>query len=444
MSKGILRELTWLITSLWLALFVAWMSGWWWLTFSVYLLFYFARQFYSIYRFEQWMKGAPSVSYPPGSGFWGELGYLVSRKQRSLEKHADLQFYKSEQFLAASMALPDAIISLNENHQIEWFNHSAKKLFKLKHSDTHRKIENLFRHPEFIQYLKSEQYEKSLILPVLNGIHRAFSVRLFPYFKAHKLLIVKDIHELYNLAQIRRDFVANASHELRTPLTVLNGYIEVMMDGQPADSVWVKPLEQMHGQSVRMQSIINDLLTLSAMESETLVGKEKTVPVAEILQRMEQDVEQMSQGRHRFHFELDKRLALKGYEDPLKSVLMNLISNAIRYTPDKGDITVRWYRDEKGAHFQVDDTGIGIAQEHLSRLTERFYRVDTARSRDTGGTGLGLAIVKHILERHQAKLVIKSQYGKGSSFRCDFPLSKAVVTKPPLSPPSGAAHVQFG
>lgn len=426
MSKGITRELTWVITSVWLALFIAWMTDWWMATFFGYLLFYIARQLYSIYRFELWMKGTPNVSYPPGSGLWGELGYLVSRKQRSLEKHADLQFYKSEQFLAASMTIPDAIISLNESNQIEWFNNSAKKLFKLKHSDTHRKIENLLRHPDFIQYLKSGRYEKSVVLSSLNGIPRVFNLKLFPYFQEHKLLIVKDIHELYNLAQIRRDFIANASHELRTPLTVLNGYIEVMMDGQEPDSMWVKPLEQMHNQSERMQSIINDLLTLSAMESETLVGKEKTVPIAPILKKMEQDATQMSQGKHSFRFELDESLALKGYEEPLKSVLMNLISNAIRYTPEGGQITVRWYEDAKGPHFQVDDTGIGISQEHISRLTERFYRVDTARSRDTGGTGLGLAIVKHILERHDAKLVIKSQLGKGSSFRCDFPRSKSV------------------
>lgn len=426
MSNGISRELTWIITSLWLTLFLAWLTGWWIEVLVGYIFFYVFRQLYSIYRFEQWMKGSTEVTYPPSSGLWGELSYLVSRKQRSLEKHADLQFYKSEQFQAASMTVPDAILSLNEYHQIEWFNSSAKKLFKLKHSDTRRKIETLFRHPDFIHYLKSGDYEKSLTLTSLNSIPRAFSIRLFPYYKKHTLLIVKDIHELYNLAQIRRDFIANASHELRTPLTVLNGYVEVMMDSQEPDSMWVKPLEQMHNQSDRMQSIINDLLTLSSMESETITGKEKTLDVAKILNNMEQDAAQMSQA-HQFHFDIDPTTALSGYDDPIKSVLTNLVSNAVRYTPDGGDISVRWFRDSKGAHFEVTDTGIGIAQEHISRLTERFYRVDMARSRDTGGTGLGLAIVKHILERHQARLVIKSQLGKGSTFRCDFPEDRLIL-----------------
>lgn len=426
MSKGISRELTWIVAGLWIALFFGWATDLWTITLLAYFVFYVARQLYSIKRFEQWMKGSTKVPYPPSSGLWGELSYLVSRKQRSLEKHADLQFYKSEQFLAASMTIPDAIISLNEYNQIEWFNKSAKKIFKLKHSDTGRKIETLFRHPDFIQYLKSKHYGKGMILQSLNGMPRVFNIKLFPYFKEHKLLIVKDIHELYNLAQIRRDFVANASHELRTPLTVLNGYLEVMIDSIEPSSTWQKPLEQMHQQSYRMQSIIDDLLTLSSMESETITGKQKQVNVPQILQEMHIDAEQMSHGRHSIDFKVDMTLALKGFEEPLKSVFMNLISNAIRYTPENKSIEVRWYHDKRGAHFEVQDHGIGIAQEHLSRLTERFYRVDTARSRDTGGTGLGLAIVKHILERHHAKLVVTSQLGIGSVFRCDFP-NRAVV-----------------
>lgn len=426
MSNGISRELTWIVTSLWLTLFLGWMTGWWLIVLTGYIAFYVIRHLYSIYRFEQWMKGSTEVAYPPSSGLWGELSYLVSRKQRSLEKHADLQFYKSEQFQAASMTVPDAILSLNEYHQIEWFNSSAKKLFKLKHSDTHRKIETLFRHPDFIQYLKSGDYEKSLTMTTLNGIPRAFNIRLFPYYKKHTLLIVKDIHELYSLAQIRRDFIANASHELRTPLTVLNGYVEVMMDAQEPESMWVKPLEQMHNQSVRMQSIINDLLTLSSMESETITGKQKMVNVPAVLKNMEQDSALMSK-THQFQFEIEEGVALSGYEEPIKSVLTNLVSNAVRYTQDGGFIHVSWYRDNKGVHFEVKDSGIGIAPEHISRLTERFYRVDTARSRDTGGTGLGLAIVKHILERHQARLVIKSQLGMGSTFRCDFPEDRLLL-----------------
>lgn len=429
MSKGITRELTWVVTSLWLTLFIGWLLDAWLMALFGYLFFYIARQLFSIYRFEQWMKGSTRYSYPPSSGLWGELTHLVSHKQRSLEKHADLQFYKSEQFQAASMRIPDAIVSLNAQHQIEWFNESAKKLFKLKHSDTKRKIENLFRHPDFIAYLKNEAFDRPLILNSFNGIPRTFSLRIYPYYKTHTLLIVKDIHELYSLAQIRRDFVANASHELRTPLTVLSGYLEVMAESDGMEA-WQKPLKQMQNQSNRMRSIIDDLLTLSAMESETITGQEKLVKVPTILKLQRQDWEQMSEGKHQFELEIQENLGLNGYEEPIKSVLMNLVSNAIRYTPE-GKIKVRWYADERSVRFEVIDSGIGIAQEHISRLTERFYRVDTARSRDTGGTGLGLAIVKHILERHQARLVIKSQLGMGSTFRCEFPLDRKILIHSP-------------
>ena len=433
MSKGVLRELTWIVATLWVAIFIAWVTGWWIGVLAAYLGFYFVRQLYSVARFEQWIKGHPAVYYPPTNGLWGPVAHLVSRKQRSLEKHANLQLYKSEQFLAASMAMPDALVSLNQYNQIEWFNRSARKLFGLKQSDIGRRIENLYRHPDFVHYLKRGHYDQSLTINGVNQRPRVYSFKILPYHQVHKLLIVKDIHELYNLAQIRRDFVANASHELRTPLTVLSGYIEVMTDSVDETSPWHQPLASMAHQSARMQAIINDLLTLSAMESETITGQSKPVAIARVLQEIEGSISQMTRA-HTVVFEVETGLAIKGYEEPLKSVLTNLLSNAIRYTPEGGHITVRWYQDNKGAHYEVEDTGIGIAQEHLGRLTERFYRVDTARSRETGGTGLGLAIVKHILERHQAKLVVKSQVQKGSVFRCDFPVQSVVSnTEPPQS-----------
>jgi len=423
-TKGVSNELTWVMTAIWLTLLIGWLFGEWEIALIGFILLYIGRQLFSVYRFEKWIQHASKTDHPPSSGFWSELSYLVSRKQRSLEKHANLQFYKSEQFQAASLALPDAIVSLNEENQIEWFNPAARKIFTLKHSDTRRKIETLFRHPDFITYLKSDDYSKSVILDSLNSIPRVFSIKIFPYYQGHKLLIVKDIHELYNLAQIRRDFIANASHELRTPLTVLNGYIEVMQDSEDIAQQWQHPLNQMYNQSVRMQSIINDLLTLSSMESETLTEKEKVVNVPQLLTNLEQEVGQVSQGKHDIQFSVESGLGMTGYEEPIKSVLMNLVSNAIRYTPEGGEIKVRWYQDAKAIRFEVEDTGIGIAADHISRLTERFYRVDDARSRDTGGTGLGLAIVKHILERHDSTLEISSQLGKGSTFGCQFSLAK--------------------
>ncbi|MDG6777465.1 phosphate regulon sensor histidine kinase PhoR [Thiomicrorhabdus sp. zzn3] len=426
-SSGVTRELTWVITTLWLLLFFCWLTDWWVESLIAYLVLYIFRQLWSMRKFEKWIEGGTVKAFPPASGFWSQLTYLVSRKQRALEKHADLQLYKSEQFKSASMLIPDAIVSLDQENHIEWFNASSAKILELRRQDVGRKIEGLIRQPEFIHYLKDEQYQDTLTIHSLQGVQRTFSVRVIPYFDSHKLLIVKDITELYNLAQIRRDFIANASHELRTPLTVLKGYLEAMID-TPGEhqKMWAPALQNMQNQSDRMQAIIEDLLTLSKMESETFSSEVEVVDVPAMLTRLRVEVEQLSQGQHQFSFHIDQDLKLKGYAEPLKSVFMNLVSNAVRYTPEQGRIEVRWFSDSDGAHFEVEDNGIGIAKEHIPRLTERFYRVDTARSRATGGTGLGLAIVKHVLERHQATLHVDSLIGRGSIFSCNFPVQRVV------------------
>ncbi|VAW48221.1 Phosphate regulon sensor protein PhoR (SphS), partial [hydrothermal vent metagenome] len=216
-------------------------------------------------------------------------------------------------------------------------------------------------------------------------------------------------------------FVANASHELRTPLTVVNGYLEMMIDmTDQVPKMWEKPLGQMHHQSLRMQAIIEDLLTLSRIESDTLMNNTKVIQVDEVLKNIEIDIRYLYDEEYDIHFSIEKGLSLKGVEEPLKSVFTNLISNAFCYTPKGGRVSIRWYSNASGAHFEVEDTGIGVPNELLSRLTERFYRVDTARSRESGGTGLGLAIVKHVLDKHESELKIQSQVGKGSIFSCDF------------------------
>ncbi|WP_028486111.1 phosphate regulon sensor histidine kinase PhoR [Thiomicrorhabdus chilensis] len=422
LSSGVSRELTWIVATLWGLLFFCWLTGWWIEGFIAYLLIYMGRQLWSMRKFEKWIEGGTTSAFPPASGFWSELTYLVSRKQRALEKHADLQLYKSEQFKSASMLIPDAIVSLDHENHIEWFNASSRKILELRSQDVGRKIEGLIRQPEFIHYLKESQYQNVLRIHSLQGVQRTFSVKIIPYFDSHKLLIVKDITDLYNLAQIRRDFIANASHELRTPLTVLKGYLEAMIDTPgPHHDMWLPALQNMENQSDRMQAIIEDLLTLSKMESQTITSKANKVDVPRMLANLKTEAQQFSQGKHQFVFEVDESLTIQGYAEPLKSVFMNLVTNAVRYTPDGGIIKVRWYEDTEGVHFEVEDNGIGISKEHIPRLTERFYRVDTARSRVTGGTGLGLAIVKHVLERHGATLHVDSLIGRGSTFRCDFP-----------------------
>ncbi|MGM0542082.1 MAG: phosphate regulon sensor histidine kinase PhoR [Pseudomonadota bacterium] len=425
-SSGVKRELTWIITSAWVVLFIAWLTNAWIVCFVLYLFAYMGRQLWSMRKFEKWMSGGVAT-FPPASGFWSELSYLVSKKQRALEKHADLYLYKSEQFKAASMQIPDAIVSMDQDNYIEWFNRPSQSILGLRRQDIGRKVEGIIRQPEFIDYLKRADYKKALILNSLQGKQRTFDIKIIPYFESHKLLVARDITELYQLAQIRRDFIANASHELRTPLTVLKGYLELMQD-MPGEHLllWKTPLEHMENQSNRMQLIIEDLLTLSSMEADSITSEAGIVDVPEILQNISVEARQLGSDAHHIVFEITPGLKLQGYTEPLKSVFMNLVANAVRYSPEGGNITIRWYLDKKGAHYEVKDQGLGIAAEHIPRLTERFYRVDKDRSRVTGGTGLGLAIVKHVLEKHNATLSVESVIGKGSVFRCNFPLDIVV------------------
>lgn len=419
LTSGIKRELTWLVVAIWFVLAFSWITGWWTLAFALFIAGYILRHLYSMYKFEQWMSGNAISSHPPSTGFWSELSYLVSKKQRALEKHADLNFYKSEQFKAASMQIPAAVVSIDERHYIEWMNDPALKILGLLRQDVGRRIESVIRLPDFLEYFKTGDYSDSITISIEQGA-KVLEIKLISYFEGHRLLIATDITALYQLAQVRRDFVANASHELRTPLTVLHGYLELMQD-MPHEAHWETPLEHMSNQTQRMRSIIEDLLTLSSIEANSFTAEIEEVDVPLILKKINQEAEQLSAGKHQLQFEVSESLWMKGHGEPLKSVFMNLVTNAIRYSPDGGTITVKWFADDKGAHFSVTDEGLGIAPEHIPRLTERFYRVDKDRSRSTGGTGLGLAIVKHVLEKHQSVLQISSQLGSGSTFSCCFP-----------------------
>lgn len=424
LSNGVKRELTWIVSGVWLFLFLGWISGFWIEALLFFTVLYIGRQLWSIRRFEKWIQGRKLGNYPPASGFWSELTYLVSKKQRALEKHADLNLYKSEQFKAASMLIPDAIVSLDERNNIEWFNTVSKTLMGIHRHDIGHKIESILRQPEFIQYLKTADFSKSLTVNSSYKTSRTYEMQVIPYFENHKLLVVRDITELYQLAQIRRDFIANASHELRTPLTVLRGYLELMVDspGEHQEQ-WQQPMEHMENQVQRMQAIIDDLLTLSTIEAESIIAEAELVDVPNMLEQLEVDASQLGTPEHNFDFQIDQCLTIQGYAEPLKSVFTNLVSNAVRYSPEGGIIKVRWFKDKQAIIFEVEDNGLGIDREHIPRLTERFYRVDTDRSRVTGGTGLGLAIVKHVLERHGALLQVESVLGKGSTFRCEFPLN---------------------
>lgn len=418
------KELSWLAVNFTLFLFIGWVLNLVEPFLFIFFIFYIARQLWSVNKFERWIAAKSETRFPPASGYWSDLTYLVSKKHRALEKHADLNFYKSEQFKAASMMVPDAIISLDQENRLEWCNSSAKKVLVARNQAAGVRIETLIRHTDFITYLKINDFQKPIKITGINNSARTYEFHIIPYFENHKLLVIRDITELYRLAQIRRDFIANASHELRTPLTVLKGYLELMCDFKEDMPQWKQPLEHMNTQAHRMQAIIEDLLTLSTIEAESLSEDQTKVDVSAICVQLEQDSSQLGGPNHRFEFDIDKSLTIIGQVEPIKSVLINLVSNAVRYSPDGGLITVSWKKQGREAVFSVSDHGLGISPEHIPRLTERFYRVDKDRSRVTGGTGLGLAIVKHVLENHNGRLDIKSVLGKGSTFSCYFSLDK--------------------
>ena len=334
---------------------------------------------------------------------------------------ASTQPSPAEQLLAE--ALPDGIILLDENNGIQWWNTVAGQLLGLNESHGCLNIKAVVPDQEFHKKLKQSDSDV-LELQAPNNSNLYLSIHWRPYVNHRRLLIVQDITHTRRLEKMRQEFIANVSHELRTPLTVFHGYLELLLDkpeigSEPLAAI----LQQMSEQNIRMGDLVNDLLLLSRLESnEPDAKKQKTVAVAQLIKSICDDAKAVSgKKNHSFAVTLDETLEIEGSKEELRSAFSNIVVNAVRYTPAKGTITVRWYQDNEGAHFEVTDTGMGIAAKHIAHITERFYRVDKARSREEGGTGLGLAIVKHVLLRHHGELTVHSKVNKGSTFRCSFP-----------------------
>lgn len=337
--------------------------------------------------------------------------YLMNKHNMNQEHHLDTEL---------AYALPNAIIFLNEKMQIQWWNPVAEKFFLLTREHQDKTIQDLIPTPEFLSYLKNKTKRKvALEITAPKHPNTRLSIVVLPYQKNCFLLVANDITHTYQLEHIRQDFVANVSHELRTPLTVIKGYLETMLE---EDKTSVKPfLLQMHKQTTRIENLVSDLLLLAKLESETdEIMQFQKVTIKPLLLSIANDAKFLSGEQHEITTEIENDLNLYGHENELRSAFSNLVFNAVRYTPAGGKITIKWFSDKHGAHLHIIDTGIGIASEHIPRLTERFYRIDKGRSRDAGGTGLGLAIVKHVLIRHKAELKVQSKIGKGSIFQCDF------------------------
>ncbi len=395
------------------------------------LALYITSHIYWIYKLQRWLKTPNLNEIPEGRGIWESVfSALFQHQRKNIRTEAEL-VAALEGFKRATNALPDGITVLNHRNEIEWCNPPAEHLLGLDiTTDTNQPIQNLVRYAEFINYLHSKDYREPITVKSNRNAETTLQIQLIVFGTAQKLLICRDISAQEKIDTMRRDFIANVSHELRTPLTVVGGFLETLTDTEGAVAEGTKNyFDMMISQTSRMRLIIEDLLTLSRIESNYEVPATTIIQMPALLDMIQNDAKALSNGKHTIKLQVDKSLNLKGSREELMSAFTNLVSNAIRYTPEGGDIIISWQLKNKQAVFSVKDSGIGIEEQHIPRLTERFYRVDNSRSRETGGTGLGLAIVKHILNRHRAKLEVDSKIGKGSTFSILFPQSRTILNE---------------
>jgi two-component system phosphate regulon sensor histidine kinase PhoR len=368
-----------------------------------------------------------ALEVPEGRGVWDEVFALLYRRRRSEAR----QHMKLARALAMSQqvgrALPYGVAVLDEENRIVWCNDSCERHFGLERErDTGRPITHLVRDPEFVEYVAGKNRAGPLQLRSAQGAGLILSIQLVPYGESQTLLLSQDATQAVKLETMRRDFIANVSHELRTPLTVLIGFLETLRELRLDPERSRDYLDLMAEQGRRMQRIVDDLLTLSSLESAPEPPRDQHIAIRALLERVRDEAVALSGGQHSITLQADEGFDLLGAENEIASAFGNLATNAVRYTPPGGTVRLAWCATPQGAAFSVEDNGIGIAPEHIPRLTERFYRVDRGRSRETGGTGLGLAIVKHVLMRHQATLEIWSEPGQGSRFIVRFPAQRLV------------------
>jgi len=393
------------------------------LTFSVCLLVYLAIQVSGLFQLQSWLKKPVLEEIPEGSSLWEDVFNAILKYERSNNLKKSELNAALERFNTVANAIPDGLVILSATNEIEWCTANAESQLGLNlTTDKNLPIVNLVRNSNFIAYLYSEIYDEPFKLKDARNTEAILEIWLIQLGSKQKLLISRDITQFEKVDAMRRDFIANVSHELRTPLTVVGGFIETLSDMEGAIPENLRGyFDMMQDQTTRMRRLIEDLLTLSHIESNTQPPEDNPIDMSSLVNMLLNDAKALSLGKHKITADTAADLNLSGAVDELQSALGNLVSNAVRYTPQGGEIHISWQLHNKQAVFSVTDNGIGIEQQHIARLTERFYRVDRGRSRETGGTGLGLSIVKHILTRHQARLEIKSEMGVGSTFSAIFP-----------------------
>ena len=394
------------------------------------LFVYTIYQLRYMFQLHNWLLSG-SQEPPDAQGYWGEIFneiYLVERSKRKNRRRLKKVLSR---FQNAAEVLPYGTVILTKNSGIEWANPSACNMLGIRAGyDVGQKIYNLVRSPKFQEFLNKKDYSSSLVLPRPGYPDQRLEIQIVPFGSNQKLILCRDITHIAQLEAMRTRFISNVSHELRSPLTVIKGYMEMLVEEHNDHSLTdyqKKVTNNMKDQVGRMDRLVEDLLTLTKLETESAKPNEE-VDVPSMLSAIRDNAEVFGKDKSQnITLEVDERLKLIGDADELTSLFSNLTNNAVRYTPDKGAIVMRWYEEDGQAVFSVSDTGPGIEREHLSHLTERFYRVDSDRSRETGGTGLGLSIVKHVLDRHDGRLNINSTPGKGSTFSCQFPAQRTVI-----------------
>jgi len=376
-----------------------------------------------LYQLSNWMDDPQSAKLPDGWGEWTNIFSRLYRMRRDDEKNqAELTEWLAR-FRQAMRLLPDGVVIMDDVLFLEWCNPAAEQHLGLSNErDKGMRVTNLVRNPDFMDYIILGRYEQPL---TISFRERKLIVHIIPFENRRQILVTHDVTESERIDEMRRDFIANASHELRTPLTVIVGFLEIAAQEGLDVATRSAHLKLMTEQGHRMQHLIEDMLTLSRLESVDYPLRAEPVDVRKLMEQVQRDARALSAGKHEITLDVNGP-DIKGSYEELHSAFGNLASNAVRYTPAGGKIHLVWRESEDGVKFMVEDTGIGISPEHISRLTERFYRVDKSRSRETQGTGLGLAIVKHVLLRHGGTLKISSEPGQGSAFVVCLPKTAIV------------------
>lgn len=392
------------------------------------LLLLIGQHMWQLQRLVRWLQ-TPQDAPPEATRLWGEVFDGIYHYQRRQKTDQQQLAQLLERIQDSSQALRDGVVMIDQQGDLEWWNHAAEKLLGLSpNSDRGQPITYLLRHPQFVDYYESQNYLEPLVLPSHLNEECFLEYQITLFGENDRLLLVRDCSKIKRLERMRQDFIANVSHELRTPLTVLSGYLETFSDyADELPTQWQRGLTLMSQQSARMEHLVADLLTLSRLETSDFKAEAEPIHVAALLESIRLDALALSGQQHEIVINADTQLYVRGAAHELRSAFSNLVFNAVKYTPLGSCIQLHWYHDAEGAYLAVQDNGPGIDAQHLASLTQRFYRVDSSRSSQTGGTGLGLAIVKHVLLRHQGRLDISSVAEQGSCFTCCFPLSQTLL-----------------